>query len=392
MNKSILKTGVQNFIKKYWNTDTLSVLLQKPQFEGLTQKELVEQLEAQKKCATKLPLWFSTDGIYYPNKLHIEQTSSQQTAAYKASLVGGKTLVDITGGLGVDSYFFSKEMSTVFHCESNAGLSQIASYNFEILGVKNTTFHVGDGVEFLQKSKVNFDWIFADPSRRNDTKGKVFLLNDCLPNIPEALDTIFEKTENVLIKTSPLLDITQGISELKFVKEIHVVAVKNEVKELLWVLEKNYDDGIQLKTINLLKEEHQTFNFILSEERKTTPEFALPKKYLYEPNASILKSGGFKSVGTAFGLQKLHEHSHLYTSESLITFPGRSFLVQKQYPYSKKLLKKLQLGKANITTRNFPESVATIRKKLKIMDGGDDYLFFTTDLNNQRIIVHCHKA
>ena len=391
MNKAILKTGIQQFIKNNWNTDIVSVLLKKPYFEEVNQKELVEQLEAKKKCKDKLPTWFAIPQIYYPKKIHIEQTSSEQTAAYKAEIISGKSLIDITGGLGVDSYFFSKKFEQVIHCELNKNLSEIALYNFEILGIKNTSCFVKNGLEFLNYSDKKFDWIFIDPSRRNDTKGKVFLLQDCLPDVPSNLEVIFEKTENVMLKTSPLLDISQGTSELKFVKEIHVVAIKNEVKELLWILEKGYQGEIKTKTINLQNNQSQKFHFMLSDEKSAVAQTGLPKKYLYEPNAAIMKSGGFKSVSAKFGLQKIYEHSHLYTSNQLLDFPGRVFKVIGAIPYKKKELKNLGIKKANITTRNFPESVASLRKMLKIKDGGEDYLFFTTDMNGQRIMISCKK-
>jgi len=391
LNKAILKTGIQQFIKNNWNTDIVSVLLKKPYFEEVNQKELVEQLEAKKKCKDKLPTWFAIPQIYYPKKIHIEQTSSEQTAAYKAEIISGKSLIDITGGLGVDSYFFSKKFEQVIHCELNKNLSEIALYNFEILGIKNTSCFVKNGLEFLNYSDKKFDWIFIDPSRRNDTKGKVFLLQDCLPDVPSNLEVIFEKTENVMLKTSPLLDISQGTSELKFVKEIHVVAIKNEVKELLWILEKGYQGEIKTKTINLQNNQSQKFHFMLSDEKSAVAQTGLPKKYLYEPNAAIMKSGGFKSVSAKFGLQKIYEHSHLYTSNQLLDFPGRVFKVIGAIPYKKKELKNLGIKKANITTRNFPESVASLRKMLKIKDGGEDYLFFTTDMNGQRIMISCKK-
>ena len=392
MNKSILNTGVQEFIQNNWNADIMSVLLKKQQFEGVSQKELAEQLEAKKKCQSKLPTWFTTPLLYYPNKLNIEQTSSEQTAKYKADLVSGKSLLDVTGGLGVDSYFFSKKIDQIIHCEIDQNLSQIAAHNFKILDVKNTFFNAKNGIDFLQHSESKFDWVFADPSRRNEAKGKVFLLKDCLPNIPDELDTIFEKTKNILIKTSPLLDISQGISELKFVKEIHVVAVKNEVKELLWILEEGFEGEVKIKTVNLIKESQQNFDFTLSEEKTSTSEFSLPATYLYEPNAAILKSGGFKSVGKTLGLHKLHEHSHLYTSDILVAFPGRVFKIKTVVPYNKKAVLKLAINTANVTTRNFPESVVTIRKKHKIKDGGNKYLFFTTDINNERLAIKCRKV
>jgi 16S rRNA G966 N2-methylase RsmD len=370
----------------------VSVLLKKPLFEGISQKELAEQLEAKKKCKDKLPSWFNTPNIYYPNKLNIEQTSSEETAQYKANLVDGKTLLDLTGGLGVDTYFFSKKMDAVFHCEIDKNLSEIAQHNFEVLGCKNIVSILENGIDYLKQTDKNFDWIYIDPSRRNDKIGKVFLLKDCLPNLPEHLPFIFEKTQNILVKTSPLLDIKQGIEELNFVREIHVVAINNEVKELLFVLELGYKGKVVIKTINKIHEQEMVFNFKLEDEQHIEVGFDEPKNYLYEPNAAILKSGGFKSVADTYGLKKLHLHSHLYTSEGLIDFPGRRFSISRVLPYSKKVLKEFAQKKANITTRNFPISVADLRKKHKIKDGGNTYLFFTKTATDALTVLECKKV
>ncbi|MEX0362857.1 MAG: class I SAM-dependent methyltransferase [Allomuricauda sp.] len=388
----MLNTGVQSFIENNWSTDIMSVLLQKPLFEGITQKELAIQLESKKKCREKLPTWFQTPNIFYPPKLHIEQTSSEQTAGYKASLIQGEKLLDLTGGFGVDSYFFSSHFESVLHCEMDSDLSQIAAHNFKVLDRKNVICIPGDGLEFLKSTNEKFDWIFVDPSRRNDKKGKVFLLEDCLPNLPKHLPSVFEKASRILIKTSPLLDIKQGIQELKFVKEIHVVAVQNEVKELLYVLEHGYTGEVEIKTVNLFKDQQIGFNFNLQDEQRTTVQLGKPANYLYEPNVAILKSGGFKSIGKSIGALKLHQHSHLYTSEKLLSFPGRTFKIEEVLPYSKKGIKSLSNSKANVSTRNFPLSVAEIRKKHKIKDGGEIYFFFTTDKDNQRIIIISQKC
>lgn len=370
----------------------MSVLLKKQLFEGVSQKELVAQLEAKKKCMQKLPTWFGTPGIYYPNKLHVEQTSSEKTASYKAQLIDGKTMIDITGGLGVDSFYFSKKMDAVFHCELNGSLSEIAAYNFEVLGATNITSIRTDGIQFLTDSNESMDWIYIDPSRRNEVKGKVFRFVDSLPNIPDNLNSLFEKTKKVLIKASPLLDISMGISELRFTKEVHVVAVHNEVKELLFILEHGHDSDIQIKTANLNDNHDEIYTFTIDGEKNAVAKLGEPVTYLYEPNAAILKSGGFKSAGNAFGLKKLHGHSHLYTSDTLIDFPGRRFKILDALPYRKKELRKFVGARANITTRNFPEAVAEIRKKFKIKDGGDDYLFFTTDLMGKLVVLSCAKA
>lgn len=392
MNKDILKTGVQEFIEKKWNTDTMSVLLKKQFFEGVTQKELVAQLEAKKKCKNKLPTWFNTPLIYYPNKLNIEQTSSEDTAQYKANLIDGNSLIDLTGGLGIDCYFFSQKFTQIYHTEIDENVSEIASYNFEILGKKNIKTITQNGLEFIQQNDLNFDWIFIDPSRRNDAKEKVFFMADCLPNVPDNLDLLFSKSSNILIKTSPLLDFSIGINEFQFVKEIHVVALQNDVKELLWILEKGYQNKITIKTINLTKTTQETYNFDFRGEKEAISEFSEPLSYIYEPNSAILKSGAFKSLGNDFELKKLHDHSHLYTSDILIDFPGRRFKIESVTPYNKKELQKLRIQKANITTRNFPDSVATIRKNYKIKDGGEIYLFFTTSLEDKLIVINCSKA
>ena len=183
MNKNRLKTGVQGFIQENIDTDIVSVLLKKSNFDDIDSKELAEQIEAKKKCKSKLPLWYKTTQIYFPNKLNIEQTSSEKTAAYKAKIVAGESLLDLTGGFGIDSYFFSKKMSEIYHCEIDKNLSEIAAHNFKILEAKNIKCVAENGLEFLEKNDAFFDWIFIDPSRRNETKGKVFFLEDCLLSI-----------------------------------------------------------------------------------------------------------------------------------------------------------------------------------------------------------------
>jgi hypothetical protein len=216
------------------------------------------------------------------------------------------------------------------------------------------------------------------------------MLNDCLPNVPVLQDFYFNFTSNILIKTAPLLDITSGLTELKNVKSIHIVAVDNEVKELLWEIEKNYVNSITIKTVNFSKKNTELFDFQLNNSNFSI--YSLPQKYLYEPNSAIMKSGGFIEVANHFKLEKLHVNSHLYTSGNLIDFPGRIFEIIQSIPYSKNEMKNVLQGtKANITTRNFPDSVETIRKKWKINDGGNVYCFFTTDKNDNKIVLLCKK-
>jgi len=369
----------------------MSVLLKKSPFKGIAPKELAQQIEAKKKCANKLPLWYSTPKIYYPEKLNIEQASSEITAQYKMKIVTGKSLIDTTGGFGVDSYFFSKKIDHVTHCEIDEELSKIVAYNFKILDTTNVNALSIDGLDFLKNSEQKFDWIYIDPSRRNEAKGKVFMLSDCLPNVVENVTLLLSRSPNVLIKTSPLLDFSAGLKELQYVKDIHVVSVNNEVKELLWVLQHEYSGEVNCKTINLKRPTHETFDFQLGDEKNALSSFSMPLKYLFEPNAAVMKSGGFKVIGKRFSLKKLHKHTHLYTSEDLIEFPGRIFKINKIFPYNKKTRQSMGIKQANISTRNFPESVVTIRKKFKIKDGGALYLFFTKDLNGNLLVLQCEK-
>lgn len=391
MNNKILNKEVQDFINANLKSNITKLILKGSPFNTVSIQEIAEQIEAKNKCQKKLPTWFTSKNIFYPNKLNIEQTSSEITAKHKANLVSGNTLIDLTGGFGVDSYYFSQKVKNVTHCEINEDLSKIVSHNFTQLSIKNIKTFAKNGFEYLEKNTKTFDWIYADPSRRNETKGKVFLLKDCLPNIPESLDLLFQFTNNILLKISPILDIKSAINELKFVKEIHVIAVENEVKEVLFLLQKNYNQQIDFKTANYKKKSTETFNFNFNSTSLAT--YAKPKKYIYEPNAAILKAGAFQQISAQYKIDKLHQHSHLYTSENLINFPGRIFKITQTTSYNKKELAKfIPNKKANITTRNFPESVAQIRKKINFKEGGNIYLFFTTNTNNKHIVLICEKV
>lgn len=389
MSFPIINTEIQCFINQNIGTDVSKLALQKNPFPESNWVEILNQISAKTKAKDKLPTWFSTPKIIYPSKISVEQTSSEKTALYKSTLIYGESLIDLTGGFGVDDYHFSKQIDKVFHCEINTELSEIVKHNFKQLKVENIECLSGDSLEILQDLNKKFSWIYIDPSRRNDAKGKVFMLKDCLPNVPELLDNYLSFSDNILIKTAPILDISAGLSELKNVKNIHIIAVNNEVKELLWEIQKSYNKSIAIKTINLSKQP-ETFDFVLGES--TNPTFSLPKKYLFEPNSAIMKSGGFDAICKEHKVDKLHQHSHLYTSEEIIAFPGRVFQIENVLSYTKSDMKQfLENKKINITTRNFPDSVENIRKKWKIKEGGNNYCFFTTDLNNNKIVLICTK-
>ena len=391
MNTSILSKNIQDFITQNSSASISKLALQKNPFPEVDWILILNQIEAKSKAKDKLPTWFSTENIIYPGKISVEQTSSEKTAAYKASLLSGETLIDLTGGFGVDDYYFSKKFKSISHCEINEDLSAIVKHNFKQLEITNCEFYADDSTNVLNKLNQKWSWIYIDPSRRNDAKGKVFMLKDCLPNVPELLDFYFKKTDSILIKTAPLLDISAGLSELKFVKNIHIIALENEVKELLFEIHNQYSGEITIKTANILKDKTETFEFVLDND-SNYPSYHLPQKYLYEPNAAIMKSGGFDEVSTVFNINKLHKHSHLYTSEDLIDFPGRAFEIEKVISYNKNDMKTVLVNQqANVTTRNFPDTVENIRKKWKIKNGGNLYCFFTTDKNDNKIVLICRK-
>jgi hypothetical protein len=391
VNTSILHQNIQDFITLNIGVPIAKLALQKNPFPETDWILILNQIEAKSKAKDKLPSWFLTENIIYPSKISVEQTSSEKTAAYKASLVSGESLIDLTGGFGVDDYYFAKKIKNIAHCEINEDLSAIVQHNFKQLNVNNCTFYAKDSTHVLNELNQKWDWIYIDPSRRNDAKGKVFMLKDCLPNVPDLLDFYFEKTDSILIKTAPLLDLSAALSELKFVKNIHIIALENEVKELLFEIHNHYSGKITIKTANLLKDKIESFEFLLDDET-VFAHYHLPQKYVYEPNAAIMKSGGFDEVSAIFNINKLHKHSHLYTSDDLIDFPGRTFQIEKVIPYSKNEMKiALSNQQANITTRNFPETVENIRKKWKIKNGGNLYCFFTTDKNDSKIVLICRK-
>ena len=390
MIQSLLSPEIQEFINSNLNADIVKLALQKNKFPNTDWTLILKQIAAKQKTKNKLPTWFTASNIIYPSKISVEQTSSERTAEYKSALVSGSKLIDLTGGFGVDDFYFAKKIDHVVHCEINEELSAIVAHNMQQMDVDNIECLAGESTEILKDLQQDFDWIYIDPSRRSNSKGKVFMFKDCLPNVPELLDFYFKFSQNIMIKTAPILDLSAGLSELENVKCIQIVALDNEVKELIWILEKNCSGKIQVVTSNLKSEETEKFTFELGNQ--SVSNYSLPKKYIYEPNAAIMKSGGFNEVTQHFEVTKLHQHSHLYTSDHLINFPGRIFQIENCLEYNKQNMKSYLEGKkANITTRNFPETIELMRKKWNISDGGDLYCFFTTAVNNNKIVLLCIK-
>lgn len=351
---------------------------------------IAQQLEGKQKAKNKLPTWFNSKQLLYPPRLSMEQSSSEVTARYKAQIAKGESFIDLTGGFGVDSYFISQSFKQGTHCEVNKELQSIAAHNFKALGANIHSVNE-DGLKQLQNSNNTFDLIYLDPARRGNNNQKVIRLEDYTPNVLEHLTLLLKKGKQILLKTAPLLDIKQVLNKLPQVQEVHIVAVNNECKEVLYLLDKISTSEASIHCVDVIKKQAFSFNYSKEEKLCST---SLPLNYLYEPNAAILKGGAFNSIGNAFKLHKLHANSHLYTSNTLIdNFPGRVFKIDTVAKLNKKeLIGILEGKKANVTRRNFPLSVADIRKKTGLKEGGDKYLFATTLKDNKPKVLVCSKV
>jgi 16S rRNA G966 N2-methylase RsmD len=380
MNINLLAKEIQVYINTHLNADVNKIVLAKSPFAEVSAAELANQIAAKKKAEKKLPTWFQQENIIYPSTLSVEQTSSEDTASYKQQLIKGDRVLDITAGFGVDSYYFAKKAKQVFSCEINPQLSAITAHNAKILGLTNVTCLATDGLEFLKQSEENFGTIYVDPARRSSS-GKVFKLAECTPNVVEHLDLLLSKAERVIIKTSPLLDIHAGLAELRNVSAIHIVSVRNECKELLWILEAGFEGEPQViavtlnaktKEIELPFNDHPTTAYLKEE---------IKQGFLYEPDAALMKSGAFNAIANTYHLQKLATQSHLYYSKHIeTTFAGRIFEIETTLAPNE--LKKLKNLSGNVIVRNFPDKAENLVKKFKIKpDQQTFYLFTQLDQN-----------
>ena len=392
MINQLTKPEIQEFIQDHLYDDPSSLMLKANHYPDWPMKLIVEQIQAKRKAKGKLPSWFKKPGIIYPPVLSMEQCSSENTARYKMNLINpGIQMIDLTGGFGVDFAFLSEKFSKAHYVERQAELVAHAKYNFSLLGLTGFEAYHGQSEEFLT-SQDDIDLIYLDPARRNDHNEKVVRLEDCEPNVISLLPKLLSKAKQVMLKTSPLLDIKGAIHQLGSVAQVHVIAVANEVKELVFLLDNNSGRTPQIHCVNLKGDNEEVFEFTFDAEERATSSFDQVEAYLYEPNASILKAGAFKSIGNAFGLQKLDANTHLYTSSELVEgFAGRTFRVLDKISLNKKVLKHhFPDMKANITVRNFPMTVAQIRKKSGLKEGGDQYLFGAIDQEGKQMLL-CKK-
>ena len=398
---AILSPDTWQFICAHRTEDVRALALQARKYPQVDMAAAVVQIAGWQIAEKKVPLWAQTEGVQYPAHLSMEQCSSEITARYKASWLQGDTMTDLTGGLGVDCSFLAQNFRKVDYVERQEVLCELARHNFPLLGLPQITVHCADGVEYLQKMEP-VDCLFLDPARRDNQGGKTVAIADCEPDVQKLEPLLVEKGRTVVVKLSPMLDIFSSLRELKYIRQIHVVAVNNECKELLVVLQKETKSpsegsgevwiSCEQAVNNFLAE---PFVFTYSQEKEAQcPLTDEVENYLYEPGASLLKAGPYRLLGARFGVKKLHANSHLYTSDALVDFPGRRFRVLEVSGFGKKELKQLLQGvdKANLTVRNFPASVAELRKKWKLKEGGDVYLFATTLDGDRHVVIKCVKA
>ena len=385
MNPHILNSEVQQYINHHLNEDVHKIAMAKSPFPEVSSKELANQIAAKNKSVKKLPAWYHQEGIYYPLLLSIEQCSSESTAAYKASLTQGETLIDLTGGFGVDSLYFSKRLKSVTHCEINEELSAIAAHNATALSQDNIQFLATDGIAYLENTKVSFDNIYIDPARRSQA-GKVFMLKDCTPDVVTNLDLLLSHSNRIIIKTAPLLDISAGLKELKNVAEIHVVSVRNECKELIWILQKTAVEQVKI-VCTTLNEQQKSFSFFKGEEDSAAEITAVElQQYLYEPDTALLKGGAFNLIASRYGLQKLHSQTQLYTSDHIVPeFPGRRFRINRLLPSTG--LKKEKDLRGNVIARNYQDKAENLVKKYKIKSDNHRFLIFTQSKKEGYLII-----
>ena len=387
-----LNDTTRQFIRENLNADVPTLALKKAPV-GTDFSLALRQIEARQLLRKKVPSWSENEDLLFPQHLSIEQCSSEASATYKASLLQGHSFADLTGGLGIDTYFISRHFQQADYVEQQTELCELARHNFDVLNADIKVWNK-TAEDYLKHCEPK-DCIFLDPARRDAYGRKTVSISDCTPDVIDLQEKLLQKAEKVMIKLSPMLDISQALGELHHVKEVHVVAVFNECKELEFIMERDYQGEPQFVCVNLLTSQAKLC-FTREEERSCPSRIAdTVLNYLYEPNPAVMKAGCYKLLAERFDVLKLHKNSNLYTSEQFIPdFPGRIFMVQNWAPYSKKIKQTLlsDVVQASIAVRNFPLSVAELRKILRIGDGDSIYLFATTLKGEKKIIIRTKKA
>lgn len=396
------------FVRRHADDDVRKLALQGTRDGEVDLSMALQQIAGRQTARRKLPSWAAVEGIVYPPHLNMEQCSSERTARYKAQIVGrGDIFVDLTGGFGIDFYWLSQGFQQRIYVEQNEALCTLADHNFRQLGhacmVKCST-----AAAFLQ-TLTHADLIFLDPARRNEHGGRTYGIVDCTPNVLEMLPLLLQKSDRVLLKLSPMLDWQAAVTELQFVSEVHILSTDNECKELLLLLEPSAEPRSVEDCLVVCVNNDQVFKVNAKEQSrdllqvksgftssKTGVYFKQNQEplFLYEPNASIMKAGCFSVLEQRFPVSQVAPNSHLFlSSDEIGDFPGRRFQIQAISSLNKKELSSVlaPLERANMTVRNFPMTVDQLRKKLKLKDGGDTYIFATTMADGQHRLLICRK-
>ena len=396
-----------------------SLALQAVKYPDIDMPFALDQIEGWQRARTKLPEWASKDGIIFPPHISMEQCSSERTAKYKSGILHSSgTLIDLTGGFGVDFSYMAKGFSKAVYVEQQSHLCDIAKHNFELLGLQHAEVVNADGVEYLHSlplisnaSRTHLEGeneengqqnieenivIYLDPARRDVHGAKVYGIEDCTPNVVELQSELLDKASVVMVKLSPMLDLHAAIKALS-VSKAYIVSVGNECKELLLVLSRDKNEAIRVVCVN----DDESFEYSYGEEADCVPSISDAdiladgsECFLYEPNASIMKAGCFSLLTSCFSVKALSRNSHLFVSnDEIADFPGRKFKIYAVSSMNKKELRKVlaDISQANIAVRNFPLSVAELRKRLKLKDGGDTYIFATTVGERSHTLIICKK-
>ena len=370
-----MNQATKDYIKKHAEGDVRQLALQGTKDPEVDLTFALEQIAGRQKAKTKLPSWAETEGIIYPPHLSMEQCSSEQTARYKASIVGDRALVvDLTAGFGVDLAFISQGFKRAVHVERQPQLCAISSENYQLLGLNHIEVVCGDGIDYLHQLG-HADLIFMDPARRDEHGGRTYGIADCTPNVLELRDELLEKADRVMLKLSPMLDWRKAVEDLGNVSEVHIVSVDNECKELLLIIEK------EEKPLKVICVNNGSIFEVKGESQRGISYSEGERRYLFEPNASVMKAGCFDELQSRFPVVQLDKNSHLFVADKDIDdFPGRRFIIERTTSMNKRDLKAALEGisKANVTVRNFPISVAELRKRLKLKEGGEVFIFATT--------------
>lgn len=390
MVSKINNPEVIQFIQDHLKDDPIELVLQAKKYPEFPIREIASQIASRNKAEKKLPEWYSNPEVIFPLKENLEQASSELTARFKTRWVGGESIADLTGGTGIDLFYLSEKFKRSFYVEPDSKLAEISKFNFRLFN-RDIEVIESKADEFLSSITQKFDVIYLDPSRRDANKKRVFRIEDYQPNVVTLYDQLLKKGNEVILKTSPMIDIKSTLKLLPHSFKVQVIAVDNEVKEVLFYLRNKSENQPIIEAWNISESrKEECFAFSFESEKKAIAEISSPFQFIYEPNSAIRKVGAFSLIASRFNLKKLHPNTHLYTSNKIINeFPGRVFELEEMINPNKKEIKRaFPSGKVNVISKNFPMGANEVKKKYRLKDGGDKFLIFC-ELPTQKIALTC---